>query len=131
MILFKPFWAPAKILRLEPFEDSLYGDTHRVVLEFDTYEADLRVPVSRLRELIDSGRHREPREDKVPATERHGFSIGDHVVFPEHGVGKILAIENQDTGRSKGGSIRHPLQEWRADVASSDPKARVCRHATA
>jgi hypothetical protein len=80
IIQFKPFLTPAKIVDLEPFDDSIYGDTHRFLLEFEDYEADLRVPVSRLRELIDLGPDEESADDGAPVTERHGFSVGEHVV---------------------------------------------------
>ena len=32
---------------------------------------------------------------KVASTQRHGFKVGEHVVYPSHGVGKIVAIEEQ------------------------------------
>ena len=33
---------------------------------------------------------------KKPANQRHGFKIGEHVVYPAHGVGKIIGIEEQE-----------------------------------
>ena len=34
--------------------------------------------------------------DKVEKAEKLGFGAGDLVVYPTHGVGKILAVENQE-----------------------------------
>ncbi len=36
-----------------------------------------------------------------PKTEAYGFSVGEHVVYPQHGVGKILAIEEQEIAGAK------------------------------
>lgn len=33
---------------------------------------------------------------KKPAGQRHGFKINEHVVYPAHGVGKIIGIEEQE-----------------------------------
>jgi len=33
---------------------------------------------------------------KKPANQRHGFKINEHVVYPAHGVGKIIGIEEQE-----------------------------------
>ena len=32
----------------------------------------------------------------VKATQRHGFKINEYIVYPAHGVGQILAIEEQE-----------------------------------
>ncbi len=32
---------------------------------------------------------------KKSSTQRHGFKVGEYVVYPSHGVGKIVAIEEQ------------------------------------
>jgi len=41
-----------------------------------------------------------PRQPDPPArkpiTTSHGFTVGEHVVYPRHGVGKLLAIEQQE-----------------------------------
>jgi len=34
-----------------------------------------------------------PPQPKKPVTTSHGFTVGEHVVYPKHGVGKLLAIE--------------------------------------
>lgn len=40
-----------------------------------------------------------PREQSTPPPKAsptaHGFSVGEHVVYPQHGVGKIVAVEQQ------------------------------------
>src|SRR5204862_5714430 len=35
-------------------------------------------------------------EEKKPLTQRQGFKTNDFVVYPAHGVGQILAIEEQE-----------------------------------
>jgi len=37
----------------------------------------------------------EARENKPKTTELSGFEVGDYVVYPAHGAGQVLAIENQ------------------------------------
>jgi len=32
----------------------------------------------------------------VKATQRHGFKLNEYIVYPAHGVGQILAIEEQE-----------------------------------
>jgi hypothetical protein len=88
-IHFKPFNAMARIVDLEKFE-GIDGDTHRFVIEFDEEEAELRVPVAKLRDLL----ARKPRvytkeelaefdddEEEGPILESHGFKVGEHVVY--------------------------------------------------
>lgn len=94
-IHFRPFGLRAKIVDLEEFE-SEYGDTHRFVIEFNDWETDMRVPVSRLHDLIALAGVDEDEEGDGPVLERNGFRVDEHVVYPEHGVGKILAIGQQD-----------------------------------
>jgi CarD family transcriptional regulator len=36
----------------------------------------------------------------VKATQRHGFKINEYIVYPAHGVGQILAIEEQEVAGS-------------------------------
>ena len=42
----------------------------------------------------------EPRP-AVKATQRHGFKINEYIVYPAHGVGQILAIEEQEVAGYK------------------------------
>ena len=35
------------------------------------------------------------------ATQRHGFKINEYIVYPAHGVGQILAIEEQEVAGYK------------------------------
>ena len=37
-----------------------------------------------------------PDKKKKPAGQRHGFKINEYVVYPAHGVGKIIGIEEQE-----------------------------------
>jgi RNA polymerase-interacting CarD/CdnL/TRCF family regulator len=101
---FKPFHAMARIVDLEPFEGD-GDDSHRFVIEFPDEQAELRVPVTKLRDLMsrqarvytdEELAELDEEEDDGPILERHGFKVDEYVVYPEHGVGKILAIEQQD-----------------------------------
>ena len=40
-------------------------------------------------------------EDKKPLTQRQGFKTNEFVVYPAHGVGQILAIEEQEIAGAK------------------------------
>jgi CarD family transcriptional regulator len=40
-------------------------------------------------------------EPKKPLTQRHGFKTNEFVVYPAHGVGQILAIEEQEIAGAK------------------------------
>lgn len=40
-------------------------------------------------------------EPKKPATQRQGFKTNEYVVYPAHGVGQILAIEEQEIAGAK------------------------------
>ena len=37
-----------------------------------------------------------PAEVKKPVSQRHGFKTGEYIVYPAHGVGRVLAIEEQE-----------------------------------
>ncbi len=37
----------------------------------------------------------EAKKKPLSSTQRHGFKVGEYVVYPSHGVGKIVAIEEQ------------------------------------
>lgn len=37
-----------------------------------------------------------PAAEKKPVGQRHGFKMNEHVVYPAHGVGKIIGIEEQE-----------------------------------
>ena len=37
----------------------------------------------------------------VKATQRHGFKLNEYIVYPAHGVGQILAIEEQEVAGYK------------------------------
>jgi CarD family transcriptional regulator len=39
-----------------------------------------------------------PAPAPAPIKTSHGFTVGEHVVYPEHGVGTLLAIERQEIG---------------------------------
>ncbi|MCW2079654.1 UNVERIFIED_ORG: hypothetical protein M2193_001829 [Bradyrhizobium japonicum] len=38
---------------------------------------------------------------RKPITTSHGFTVGEHVVYPRHRVGKLLAIEQQEIAGDK------------------------------
>lgn len=42
-----------------------------------------------------------PPQSAKPKAEAFGFSVGEHVVYPQHGVGKILSIEEQEIAGNK------------------------------
>jgi CarD family transcriptional regulator len=42
-----------------------------------------------------------PEEPKKPLTQRQGFKTGEFVVYPAHGVGQILSIEEQEIAGAK------------------------------
>jgi RNA polymerase-interacting CarD/CdnL/TRCF family regulator len=97
-----------RIVDVEEFE-GIEGVIQRFVIEFEEDEAELRVPVSKLREMLS----RKPlvfaeeefddldEEDDRPILESNGFKVGEHVVYPQHGVGKIVAIERQEIAGAK------------------------------
>jgi CarD family transcriptional regulator len=47
-------------------------------------------------EDLDDPADREPPKPNEPIMESNGFKVGEHVVYPQYGVGKILAIEEQE-----------------------------------
>lgn len=104
MLYFKPLNALARIVDLERYE-GVNGEGHRFVIELEEEEAELRVPAAKLRDIL----ARKPREftaeelesleddeDNVVLSESHGFFVDEYVVYPEHGVGKITAIQRQE-----------------------------------
>lgn len=110
-LFFPPLRNMGRIVDLEQFE-GIDGMTHRFVVEFDDDETEMRVPISKLRDLMSRKRmiftdeeledlnDDEPPRPKEPILESNGFKVGEHVVYPQHGVGKILAIEEQDIAGS-------------------------------
>ena len=47
------------------------------------------------RDVIDTTAAAKLEASKKKTSQRHGFKIGEYVVYPSHGVGKIIAIEEQ------------------------------------
>jgi RNA polymerase-interacting CarD/CdnL/TRCF family regulator len=109
-LFFPPLHNMGRIVDLEKFE-GIDGMTHRFVVEFQDDETEMRVPISKLRDLmsrkrkvytdqtlddLDDDEDGEPPKPKEPIMESNGFKVGEHVVYPQHGVGKILAIEAQE-----------------------------------
>ena len=43
----------------------------------------------------------EPRPVAKPTTQRHGFKTNEYIVYPAHGVGQILSIEEQEVAGYK------------------------------
>ena len=70
-----------------------------------TRPAHTPVPAAQLpRDVIDNkaaiakqleARAAEAKKKPLSSTQRHGFKVGEYVVYPSHGVGKIVAIEEQ------------------------------------
>ena len=47
------------------------------------------------RDVIDASAAAKLEASKKKTSQRHGFKVGEYVVYPSHGVGKIMAIEEQ------------------------------------
>jgi hypothetical protein len=95
----------------------------------------LRVPISKLRDLmsrkrkvytdkeledLDDDGDREPPEPKETIMESNGFKVGEHVVYPQHGV-------RQDSGGRGAGDrwrddrdVRRQLQERQYDATGAN-----------
>ncbi len=89
-----------RIVDLEKFEGS-DGEIERFVIEFEEDEAVFRVPTSRLYEMMLRkppvlGNDDFDEDDEAPILECNGFKVDEYVVYPQHGVGKIIAIEWQE-----------------------------------
>jgi CarD family transcriptional regulator len=98
----------ARIVRVEEYEGR-DGMVDRFIVELDNDETEMKVPVSRLREMIS----RKPRkyadeeledledDTALPIRESNGFRVNEFVVYPAHGVGQILQIEVQEIAGAK------------------------------
>ena len=64
-------------------------------------------------------------------TQRQGFKTNEFIVYPAHGVGQILAIEEQEIAGRQARAVRHQLHQGQDDAAGSDRQDRVGRHAQA
>ena len=64
-------------------------------------------------------------------TQRQGFKTNEFIVYPAHGVGQILAIEEQEIAGRQARAVRHQLRQGQDDAAGSDRQDRVGRHAQA
>ena len=64
-------------------------------------------------------------------TQRQGFKTNEFIVYPAHGVGQIIAIEEQEIAGREARAVRHQLHQGQDDVARSDRQDRVGRHAQA
>lgn len=100
---FGPLRSMARITGIEEYE-GLDGTMDRFIVELDGDETEMRIPVSKLREMISrkpreyAGEEFEELEDDEPpqVRESNGFRVGEFVVYPAHGVGRILEIEEQE-----------------------------------
>ena len=74
-------------------------------------------------------------------TQRQGFKTNEFIVYPAHGVGQIMAIEEQEVAGRQARAVRHQLRQgqddaagphrqgrWRSACASS-PKAALVKRA--
>jgi CarD family transcriptional regulator len=112
---FGPLRSMGRIVGIEEFEGR-DGTIDRFVIELDNDEAEMKVPASKLREMMsrkprtfteeelenfdDEGEEQEPAQ-KAPITESQRFLTNEFVVYPAHGVGQILAIEEQEVAGAK------------------------------
>jgi RNA polymerase-interacting CarD/CdnL/TRCF family regulator len=86
-------------------DDDVNGETiERFIIEFESDNMLLRVPTATLQELIkkrpldftDDGQDLDAEQDND-----HGFAVNEFVVYPQHGVGQILAIEEQEIASAR------------------------------
>ncbi len=118
LLYFPSLRSMARIVGTEPFKGR-DGTIERLVIEFDQDEAEMKVPVSKLSEMMS----RKPYTDKeseepefsdddddeptpipdlnIRIAESQGFKTNEFVVYPAHGVGQILAIEEQEIAGAK------------------------------
>ena len=61
-----------------------------------------------------------PRRCRPIPTRTHEFKVGDHVVYPAHGVGKVSGIEEQEVAGMKLEVYRHHLRPREDDPARAD-----------
>ena len=103
-LAFLPLQTMARIVDLEEFEGA-DGPTHRFIIELDDDEIEMRIPVGKLRDLLSrkrSDRIDEPNDNRAEANkDSSSFKFNEFVVYPAHGVGQILAIEEQDIAGAK------------------------------
>ena len=64
-------------------------------------------------------------------TQRQGFKTSEFIVYPAHGVGQIVAIEEQEIAGRQARAVRHQLPEGQDDAARPDREDRLGRHAQA
>jgi RNA polymerase-interacting CarD/CdnL/TRCF family regulator len=117
---FRPLNDMGHIVGIEELE-GYDGMIERFVIELDD-GMEMKVPVSKLRELMsrkptvytdeelggidldDENEERQPVSQPKPKTritESQGFRTNEFVVYPAHGVGQILAIEEQEIAGAK------------------------------
>jgi CarD family transcriptional regulator len=105
---FGPLRSMARIIGIEEYEGR-DGTIDRFIVELDDDETEMKVPVSRLREMI-SRKPREYTDEELedleddaaqPIRESNGFRVNEFVVYPAHGVGQILEIEEQEIAGAK------------------------------
>jgi CarD family transcriptional regulator len=121
IIHFSALRCMGRIVDIEEFEGD-EGVIDRFLVELENDETEMKVPVSKLREMMsrkpytdeeleevesdDGDEEQEPApplppELKAWITESHGFKTNEFVVYPAHGVGQILAIEQQEIAGAK------------------------------
>lgn len=56
----------------------------------------LTAPVAPPRPPVTNGAHDASAGPRKPVNQRHGFKTGEAIVYPAHGVGRIIGIEEQE-----------------------------------
>ena len=75
---------------------------------------------------------------KKPVSQRHGFKATEFIVYPAHGVGKIVGIEEQEIAgmalelfvinfEKEKLTLRVPTGKWRASACASSPRSPSSR----
>ena len=67
----------------------------------------IKAPVNKLVPQKPAAAAPRVEEPKKPLTQRQGFRTNEFVVYPAHGVGQILAIEEQEIAGAKRSTVCH------------------------
>jgi RNA polymerase-interacting CarD/CdnL/TRCF family regulator len=121
VFVFTALRSMGRIVGIEEFE-GYEGIIDRFVIELDNEETEMKVPVSKLREMMarkprvytdeeleadldldDDEDEREPVPSMAMGriTESQGFKTNEFIIYPAHGIGQILAIEQQEIAGGK------------------------------
>ena len=59
------------------------------------------------------------------------FDVGDYVVYPKHGVGRVVELQSQEIAGTQARALCAALREGADDAPRSDQQGRMRRHAQA